>query len=96
MEKREKPKRQNIMDRVRDTFDLPGEVIQNLPRITMTGGNRVMVENHQGLLDYGETAIVIAGGRVKVKVQGDGLKLCAMNTEALLITGSVFGVEFIY
>ena len=91
-----KTKRRGLLDRAQDTFDLPGEVLHDLPRITIAGGNRLLVENHKGLLDYGEATIVIAGGKVTVKVIGDGLRLRAMTAEALLITGSVFTVEFIY
>ncbi|MCL2843647.1 MAG: sporulation protein [Oscillospiraceae bacterium] len=96
MKQPSKPKRRGLLDRARDAFDLPGDVLHNLPRVTVAGGNRLLVEHHRGLLDYGDAAIVIAGGNVTVRVVGDGLRLRAMTAEALLITGSVFGVEFIY
>ena len=85
-----------VASRAADAFDLPGEVLLDLPRITVTGGGRVMVENHQGLMDYSDQLIVVAGGRVTLKIIGDGLELRAMTAEALLITGNVFSVEFIY
>ena len=96
MEQTSKSKRRGLLDLARDTFDLPGEVLHALPRVTIAGGSRLLVEHHRGLLDYGDTAIVIAGGKVTVRVTGDGLRLHAMTAEAILITGSVFGVEFIY
>ena len=55
-----------------------------------------MVENHQGLMDYSDQLIVVAGGRVTIKIIGDGLELRAMTAEALLITGNVCNVEFVY
>ena len=94
MEKKEK--RPGMLRRAADTFDLPGEVLLDLPRLTMTGGQRIVVENHQGLMDYSQACIVVAGGKVTVKIIGDALELRAMTAEALLITGDVFNVEFVY
>ena len=89
-------RRPRVLDRAADRFDLPGEVLANLPRITVTGGQRVVVENHKGLMDYGPNAILIAGGKVTLKLLGDNLELRAMNAQELLISGDVFQVEFIY
>ena len=96
MEKQRNSRKTRIMDRAADKFDLPGEVLGDLPRISVTGGQRVVVENHKGLMDYGPEAIVIAGGRVTLKLTGANLELRAMNVRELLITGDVFQVEFIY
>jgi len=95
LEKQNKPKRTRFFDKAAETFDLPGEVLWDLPRITIVAGNRVVVENHKGLMDYGENSIVIAGGRVEVRIVGTELELRAMNADELLITGDVFSVEFI-
>ena len=96
MQGQNKPKRSGLLAKATDTFDLPGEVLLDLPRLTVTGGQRVTVENHQGLMDYSQELIVVAGGRVTLKIIGDGLELRAMTAEALLITGHVFSVEFVY
>ena len=94
MEKRDK--RPGILHRATDTFDLPGEVTLDLPRLTVTGGRRVVVENHQGLMDYSPECIVVTGGKVTLRIIGDALELRAMSAEALLISGNVFRVEFAY
>jgi len=96
VERKKKAKQGGMLYHAADTFDLPGEVLLDLPRLTVTGGQRVVVENHQGLMDYSPEAIVVAGGRVVLKVIGDGLEIRAMTAEALLITGQVFRVEFVY
>jgi len=96
MERRGKERRSGLLESAADTFDLPGEVLLDLPRLTVTGGQRVMVENHQGLMDYSPETIVVAGGRVTLKIIGSSLELRAMTAGALLITGDVFQVEFVY
>jgi len=93
---KEEKNRPGILTRAADTFDLPAEVLQGLPRLTITGGQRIIVENHQGLMDYTPQCIVVAGGKVTLKLLGNALELRAMTAEALLITGDIFNVEFIY
>jgi len=96
VERRNKPKREYILKSAADAFDLPGEVLMDLPRVTVTGGQRVVVENHKGLMDYGPNAIIVSGGRVTLKLLGDNLELRAMNAQELLITGDIFNLEFVY
>jgi len=96
VERRKTSKKPRILDKAADTFDLPGEVLMDLPRITVIVGQRVVVENHKGLMDYGSNMILIAGGRVNLKLVGDNLELRAMNAQEISITGDVFSVEFIY
>ena len=94
MEAREKKK--SVFERTMDKFELPGEVLADLPRVTITGGSRLLLENHKGIMDYGAEMILVAGGRVTVKILGQALEMRAMTTEALLITGDIFQVEFLY
>jgi len=96
VERKKQEKQGGLLYRAADTFDLPGEVLLDLPRLTVTGGQRVVVENHQGLMDYSSETIVVAGGKVTLRIVGDGLELRAMTAEALLISGHVFRVEFVY
>ena len=95
MEKQDKPKKKRILAQAADTFDLPGEVLSDLPRLTVTGSSQIVVENHKGLMDYAEHAILVAGGRVTLKILGNQLELRAMNAQELLITGEIFNIEFI-
>jgi len=91
-------KRKNAMsdalDKTAELFDLPEEVVRGAPRVTVTGCRRVFVENHRGLLEYGEKEIDVNGGRVILRVRGEGLRLCAMTGGELLITGEIAGLEF--
>lgn len=69
------------------------ESFSNAPRITLSGGQSVLVEGHYGLLEYGEEQVTAAraGGRIQIK--GDGLNLEAMNERELLISGRIWAVE---
>ena len=47
-------------------FGLPGEVLLDLPRLVMLGNNRMVVENHRGLLEYTEETV-----RIKTAQNGE-------------------------
>jgi len=88
--------REGFFEQAADMFDIPGEILDGTPRVTITGFRRVVVENHKGILEYGENCIVINGGRVLVRLKGEDMELRAMTTDELLITGVIFAVDFDY
>ena len=76
----------------RSALDIPVEAT-GLPRVEVTGRHEVRMENHKGILAYGREEIIVSGGKLLIKVKGDGLELKAMNGDELLITGTVTAVE---
>ncbi len=89
-------KKDIFLEKAADFFDLPQEVVAGMPRITVTGCRRVMVENHRGILEYGDREIQINGGRMVLTVRGSGLELRSLNTSELLVTGRITGMDFDY
>ena len=90
MERRKK--KDGILERTAQIFDIPGEAA-GLPRVELTGRHELRMSTHRGILAYGTEEILISGGRLLVKVKGEGLELRAMTGEELLITGTVLTVE---
>lgn len=77
---------------IAERFELPAETA-GLLKVTLAGRGRVLVENHRGLLEYGRDCVEIAGGRMRLRIRGDGLELRAMDREALAVTGRIYAVE---
>lgn len=87
-------KKDNFLEKAADIFDLPGEVVAGMPRITVTGCRRVLVENHKGILEYGTDEIHINGGKMVLILRGSGMELRSLNPTELLITGRLSGMDF--
>lgn len=85
--------RKGFLEKTAEVFDLPGDVVAGLPRIELTGSRELRMENHKGILAYGSQEIHISGGKLIIKVRGEGLELKSMNANQLLITGSITGVD---
>ncbi len=91
MEKR--GRREGLLEKTAEVFDLPGDVVAGLPRVELTGDRELRMENHKGILAYGSEEIHISGGKLIVKVRGDHLELKAMNASELRISGNIAGVD---
>ena len=83
----------NILDRAVDKFDLPGEVLSGMPKLTATGNRRLHIECHQGLLEYDPSLIIINGGAMVVTIRGEKMDISAMNSEEILIKGLIHGID---
>ena len=59
----------------------------------LIGDRELRMENHRGILAYGSEEIHISGGKLILKVRGEGLELRSMNAGELLITGQIRAVE---
>ena len=88
-----KGRREGLLEKTAEVFDLPGDVVAGLPRVELLGDRQLRMENHRGILAYGTEEIHISGGKLIVKVRGSGLALRAMNASELLITGEIAGVD---
>ncbi len=88
--------KKNLWERAADALDLPADVIAGLPRLEILGCRRLLVENHKGILEYGDEEIDLNGGQVIIKVKGKGLSLRSMNATELSLDGLIFSVEFVF
>ena len=87
------PRKESLLEKTAQTFDLPADVVAGMPRIELTGDRELRMENHKGILAYGKEEIHISGGKLIVRITGSELELRAMNASELLITGRIAAVE---
>ena len=72
-------RRESLLEKTAEAFDLPGDVVAGLPRVELLGDRQLRMENHRGILAYGEEEIHVSGGKLIVKVRGRGLALRALS-----------------
>lgn len=78
-----------------EKLDLPREVVLDLPLISMTGREEMTIENHKGLMEYGEEKIRIATKVGSLCVSGEGLRLKRLSAECIVIGGQLGKLEFL-
>jgi len=90
------PQKPSFLERLATRLDLPGDIMAGLPRIEIVGCRQLYLSNHKGLLAYENDFIAVNGGKVVVKIRGDGLIIRAMQVDDLMLEGTIFGIEFEY
>lgn len=75
-------------------FDLPEEVDLNVPRFTLLGNSDFMLENHRGILEYGDALVRLMTTEGVVRVEGTRLVLTEFGSERVYIGGVIFGWRF--
>lgn len=83
------------LDRLADQADLPGEAGFGQPLIELAGDRRVLVEHHQGVIQYGRDKICVKVKYGTVAVSGCDLELVRMTKEQLIICGRIDSVHLV-
>lgn len=84
-----------VLQKAAETLDLPSDMVAGAPRITMIGRTEVQIYHHTGLMQYGEQQLLFGTRRGTVLVQGDSLRLRAMNRDEVYIVGQIDGVSYL-
>lgn len=78
--------------RLMTTFNLPPEVMLNLPLIMVVGGRSMILENHRGILEYSRERIRIRLIKGELTLSGRNMVIQSISDEELQIKGEITGM----
>lgn len=84
-----------LLRKIADVADLETEPLPGEPVIEIGGTQRLLIEQHQGVLQYSQENIVVKVHFGTVHVIGKDLEIEHMTRDRLLIGGTLTGVELI-
>lgn len=76
------------------TFELPRDVVLDLPRISVIGNIQIHVENHRGIIEYGHEIIRIAIRNGEILIKGNRLTIKNIYSQEILIEGYIDEILF--
>jgi sporulation protein YqfC len=76
-------------------LDLPQDVVQDLPRVTMIGNVQLYVENHRGVLHFSSELLRLELTKGKLEVYGNQLVIRAILSEEVFIEGIIADIKYI-
>lgn len=94
MKKISREKNKNVQSKIERIMEIPQEISTNLPKITIIGFEKMLVENYKGILEYQDFYIRLSTYIGILNINGIGLYLQEMTKDDLLITGKVENIEF--
>lgn len=72
----------------------PREVISDVPRMTLTGHERLHVEQHKGLIDYAPDVIAMRTACGLLRIDGAGLRFVIYTAAEAVIVGRIDAISF--
>ncbi|MBE6934659.1 MAG: hypothetical protein E7462_06410 [Ruminococcaceae bacterium] len=86
-------KSSKLFHRLTLAADLPDEPIPGCPLVEIIGQERVLIENHLGVKEYGDDFVRVGVKFGFVCVVGRHLELARMTKEQLIISGYIESVQ---
>ncbi|MFY9114860.1 MAG: sporulation protein YqfC [Dethiobacteria bacterium] len=77
-----------------DIFELPKDIMLDVPRLVLIGNLQLFLENHRGIIEYGERKIRIAVSNGEIAVSGKGLQIRSLLSQELSIEGVIEGIAY--
>jgi sporulation protein YqfC len=81
-------------ENIAELFELPKELLLNLPRITLIGDIQMLLENYGGIIQYNDELLRLKVREGEVIVKGKNLTIKHFLADELLIEGKIFSVEY--
>lgn len=76
-----------------ERLDLPSDISVGSAKLSVYGKSKVLIENHKGILHYGENQIELNARGMTIRILGDELSISAMDKNDMLITGRILSLE---
>lgn len=83
-----------IMAKAAQVFDLPTGDFENTAHIEFIGNREVSVSGCRGIIEYNDIIIRLNIGRKVLRLSGNGMSICNMFDNDIVITGNIQSMEF--
>ena len=84
LSKKDKP---NLKKELSAAFEIPGEVVLNMPLISLKGREEAVVENYSGIIEYSTE-------KIRLNTTAGIFKKC-LDCDNIIITGKIDSTEFL-
>lgn len=82
------------MNRFEKLFEIPEELVSDIPKVTIMGFNRMLIENYKCVLEYQDFYIRIKMKNGLLSIEGYNLEMNEMTKDDLVITGNIEDLDF--
>lgn len=88
-------RKSNVKNKISESFDLPKEIILDVPNLKMIGDGEVTIENHKGILEYSKDTLRMNSAIGIIKLSGANLQIKQISQDDICISGQINSIEFI-
>lgn len=78
-----------------DFFEIPNDIMLDLPKIILVGTLQVFIENHRGIMEYTTEKIRVKVGEGEVGIIGSNLILRNIKSDEICVEGKIKSLSFL-
>lgn len=93
MEKGKFMKKRSYNNKIDKILEMPKEVYSDIPKITITGFDEMVIENFKGILEYEEYFVRINTHIGILNINGFNLNLENMTNDDIRVTGKIESMD---
>lgn len=90
-----KTRKVRLSERLANVFDLPKDVVMDLPRFSLLGNRQIIIENHKGIIEYTAQLVRLNTSRGEVVVAGRSIVVQSITPDELIIEGRINSVQYV-
>lgn len=87
--------KKDILKKAMAETSFPGEVLLDVPYISLAGDFSCNIENHMGIISYDEGSIKINTKNAIIRLEGRELCISGITDEIISVSGKLKSLEFI-
>ncbi len=88
-------RREIISKAMADFLEIPGDLVLDIPKLTITGREELYVENHKGIIEYSTVRMRINLSRGFLEIIGDNLEIQVLMPDEMKVIGDISCLKFI-
>ena len=85
---------ESFLLRASKLLELPADAVAGKSHIEIIDTGDAIIENHKGILEYGDTSLSLNLGTKILTVEGQNLRISAMDERGLRLSGEIISVKF--
>jgi len=75
-------------------LDLPQDLLQDMPRITLIGNKELYIENHRGVLHFSSGMLRLALSKGSLEISGQELTIRTILGQELAVVGTIGEIKY--
>ena len=88
-------KKEDLSRNLAASFDMPGELMTGVPKITLTGNSSILVENHSGIRGFSAERVCIGCCYGEMEIIGRDLQLRLLKKDEIEVEGEIRSVGYL-
>lgn len=87
-------KNKNVKNKINKVLEVPDEIAQKVPKLTILKFEEMLIENYKAILEYQDFFVRIKTTIGIININGFNLSLEEMTIDDLIVKGKIESVDF--